>query len=233
MKLVITCEHGGREIPKSYQYLFKEAGTVLDTHRGYDPGALDLYTHLARLSNFSQACTISRLLIEVNRSLHHPQLFSEFTAELPLAEKKKIIDNYYLPYRGKIEKQILNIISGGERVVHISVHSFTPVLNGDVRAADIGILYDPARIEEKEIAKDFKSVLLEQLPQTRVRFNYPYLGKADGFTTSLRNKFPKNYSGIELEVNQKFSNANKMDKKIREILYSCISDLKKSSSSKQ
>lgn len=33
--------------------------------------------------------------------------------------------------------------------------------------------------------------------------NYPYLGKSDGFTTSLRKQFPFQYIGIELEINQK------------------------------
>ena len=33
--------------------------------------------------------------------------------------------------------------------------------------------------------------------------NYPYLGKADGFTTSLRQEFQERYIGIELELNQK------------------------------
>lgn len=34
--------------------------------------------------------------------------------------------------------------------------------------------------------------------------NYPYRGRADGFTTQLRKRFPiKAYAGVELEVNQK------------------------------
>ncbi|MEQ8534983.1 MAG: hypothetical protein RIB86_24225, partial [Imperialibacter sp.] len=38
-----------------------------------------------------------------------------------------------------------------------------------------------------------------------VKFNEPYLGKSDGFTTFLRKEFDdSSYAGIELEVNQKF-----------------------------
>ncbi len=38
----------------------------------------------------------------------------------------------------------------------------------------------------------------------KIRRNYPYLGKADGFTTYLRRRFlPCDYAGIELEVNQR------------------------------
>jgi hypothetical protein len=35
--------------------------------------------------------------------------------------------------------------------------------------------------------------------------NYPYQGKADGFTTTLRRQWPgDSYVGIEIEVNQKW-----------------------------
>lgn len=51
-----------------------------------------------------------------------------------------------------------------------------------------------------------------------VRFNYPYLGKADGFTTHLRKKFKDNYIGIELEVNQKFAKNNQMDAYLKQML---------------
>ncbi|MFI4875804.1 MAG: N-formylglutamate amidohydrolase, partial [Blastopirellula sp. JB062] len=46
--------------------------------------------------------------------------------------------------------------------------------------------------------------LLALNPDFRIRFNYPYLGKADGLTTSLRKKLTGDrYVGIELEVNQR------------------------------
>jgi hypothetical protein len=45
---------------------------------------------------------------------------------------------------------------------------------------------------------------LEALRELRVRRNYPYLGKADGFTTYLRRHFPVDrYAGVEFEVNPK------------------------------
>ena len=90
MKLVITCEHGGNFVPKKYQPLFKKQETVLQTHRGFDPGTLDLFQFLKPLSHFSIFSDTSRLLIELNRSLHHKDLFSEFSKTLSEAEKKTI-----------------------------------------------------------------------------------------------------------------------------------------------
>ena len=90
-------------------------------------------------------------------------------------------------------------------MLHLSIHSFTPTLNGENRNAEIGILYDPKQAEEKSFAATWKEQLQLNLPEYNVRFNYPYLGTADGFTTYLRKKFPINYSGLELEINNKLS----------------------------
>jgi predicted N-formylglutamate amidohydrolase len=203
LKFILTCEHGGNEIPPKYLPLFRPAGELLDSHRGYDPGALQLYNELRELAVYSKHQTISRLLVELNRSLHHPQLFSEFTKKLPSEEKKEILEKFYLPYRIEVEEQIGKLIASGEDVVHLSIHSFTPRLHETERNADVGLLYDPSRKWEKELCREIKKLLLKEEPLLTVRFNYPYLGTADGLTTYLRKKFPKHYAGIEIEVNQR------------------------------
>ncbi len=95
-----------------------------------------------------------------------------------------------------------SVIDSGEIILHLSVHSFTPILEGKKRKTAIGLLYDPARIAEKNFCKEIKNELHKQLPEIKIRFNYPYLGKADGFTTYLRKRFPEHYLGVEIEVNQ-------------------------------
>ena len=42
-KYFLSCEHGGNHIPTAYQPLFKGAEEVLASHRGWDPGALELF----------------------------------------------------------------------------------------------------------------------------------------------------------------------------------------------
>ena len=39
---LITCEHGGNRIPPRYRDLFAGCEALLQSHRGYDPGALTL-----------------------------------------------------------------------------------------------------------------------------------------------------------------------------------------------
>ena len=222
MKLILTCEHAGNSIPRKFSHLFTNAEEQLNAHRGYDPGALDLFNELKELADFVIFQTESRLLVELNRSLHHRQLFSGFTRQLPKPSKNAILEEFYFPYREEVEQQIFHRIRAGETVLHLSVHSFTPVLDGQERKTDIGLLFAPTRRKEKEFCLGFKNAIFEQDPGLRLRFNYPYRGTADGFTTFLRKKFHSNYLGIELEVNQKFVMNNKMDSRPKKVIFQAL-----------
>ena len=206
LKLVLTCEHASARVPARYRAVAERAGPVLRTHRGYDPGALDLARHLARhLEAPLFVGTASRLLVELNRSLHHPQLWSEFSAPLTPAQKQAVLRDYYYPYRKSVETCIRREIQRGRRVLHLSIHSFAPIWQGRKRPADIGLLYDPRRPLEAAACAAWKRVLGRQAPDLRVRRNYPYLGRVDGLVTFLRQRFRfQDYVGIELEVNQSF-----------------------------
>lgn len=202
--LLISCEHYSNEVPAGLEFLFKGNTAVLHTHRAYDIGAAGMFDALKSLASFSHKADRSRLLIELNRSLHHPKVFSEFTKHISEKEKETLLA-YYLSYRSRVKKAIEKEIEKGNKVLHIGVHSFTPVLNGIKRKADIGLLYDPARKWEKSFSVAWKQQLIKENESLKIRFNYPYLGKADGFTTSLRKEFnAAQYAGIELEVNQAF-----------------------------
>ncbi|WP_341221014.1 N-formylglutamate amidohydrolase [Polaribacter atrinae] len=224
MKLVITCEHGGNEIPEKFHILFSDK-EILNTHRGYDLGALDVFNTLKHLAIYTNYSTTSRLFIELNRSLWHKNLFSDFTKKLSDLEKKDIIKTYYNIYRKSVENEIETLITNQNTVVHLSIHSFTPILNDSVRNCDIGLLYDSSNQQEKKIALQLKEALHRINPKWHVRFNYPYLGKADGFTTYLRKHFKENYIGIEIEINQKFSKNNIMNFQLKEDLHKAIASL--------
>ena len=208
--LIITCEHAGNVVPDDYKYLFEYQEHVLNSHRGYDVGALNLTMFVTRQIQVPVFIyPFTRLLIEVNRSVENKKLFSEFTNKLPCNEKELLINNYYLPYRNNIQRQLENaaaMLTGSNFVLHISVHTFTPVLDGERRTADIGILYDPASSIEHRVAALLKKQINDHDKKWIVRRNYPYLGKSDGFTTYLRKVFgTEKYCGIELEVNQKYA----------------------------
>lgn len=147
--------------------------------------------------------TVSRLLVDLNRSIGHPRLFSAATRGLPAKLRSQIVEQHYRPYRDQVEHLVARAVARGRRVIHISSHSFTPQLNGQVRYADVGLLYHPARPGETELCARWKASLAGLAPELRVRRNYPYAGKGDGLTSHLRLRFPPGaYVGIELEINQ-------------------------------
>lgn len=202
--LLFTCEHGGNQIPARYKNIFRGEDKLLATHRGYDIGALPVAKALAKDMGvplfFS---TTSRLVVDLNRSIGHKTAFSEITAPLLPSEKDHITAKYYAPYRQSVTEWLQTAIKSKKRVLHLSIHSFTPVLKGEVRNAEIGILYDPKRPLELGFAHDLHRQLVGMQDLYRVRKNYPYLGYADGFQTSLRKIFgARVYAGLEIEMNQ-------------------------------
>lgn len=206
LRLLLTCEHGGNQIPEQYSDLFKNQEALLTTHQGYDLGALELFRELELLADKAFYSETSRLLVELNRSQRHAKLFSDVTRGLDDKEKATILKEHYFPYREQVEHLIHDFVMAERHVLHVSVHSFTPELDGEVREADIGLLYDPKRKLEQAFCRHWKQELQNADNTLLVRFNYPYLGISDGFPTYLRRKFTdEQYGGIELEVNQKFA----------------------------
>lgn len=202
---LITCEHGGNRIPRQYRTLFDGHESLLSTHRAYDVGALRMARDLSSALHAPLcASTINRLLIDLNRSSTHPHLYSEITRAAPVAIRQELSQRYHEGYRNTVQRWIEQSIVNGHRAIHVSCHSFTPELNGRRRDADIGLLYDPARPAEASLCRDWRHAINAQMPALKIRMNYPYSGKSDGLTTSLRRHFaPELYLGIELEINQR------------------------------
>ncbi len=202
--VLLTCEHATNHVPREYRHLFRSASAVLASHRGWDPGAREMADALCRESGARLISgRVSRLLVELNRSPGHRELWSEFTGSLSAAEKSAILATHYQPYRALVHHRIGRHLVAGETVLHFSVHSFTPVFEGRIRDCDVGLLFDPSRPLECRSARELRAWLGLAIPGIRVRMNQPYHGTDDGCTTWLRQRFPADrYSGIEIEFNQ-------------------------------
>jgi len=222
MKCIISCEHASNKVPQRFAPLFSGKEKVLASHQAYDLGAAPMARRLAKRFQASiYLGSVTRLLIDLNRSpSNRKTLFTPYSRELQQSDREVLLCKYYLPFRESVEREVGSLAAKGKPLLHISMHSFSPVKGGKVRQADIGFLYDPARGNEKIICGYLAALLQEEIPSLRVRRNYPYQGKTDGFTSFMRRKHPvKLYAGIEVEVNQALlSQGNKEKKKVEEVL---------------
>ena len=207
LRLLVTCEHASNAVPALFLNLFSSpsAQAALASHRGWDPGAADAARAFSRRSRapcLLGSCT--RLLVDLNRSPSGPGLWSPFSRHLPPAKKSAVVRSFHLPFRVAARDAIDRMLSASRGpAFHLSVHSFVPELDGLVRDAEIGLLYDPLRPLEALWADAWESALRRFAPSWRVRRNFPYLGVDDGHAADLRARLaPDRYSGLELEINQ-------------------------------
>lgn len=202
-QLILSCEHASNRLPAAWSASLQDLD-ALDSHRGWDAGAAQLARYLSRqLQAPLQLGRFTRLLVDLNRSPTHPRLHGPGIRELEAARRGAILQRYYWPYREAVTARIADTLTRRIPVLHVSVHSFTPVLDGDTRRAEIGLLYDPARRIERQLCRDWQALLKSAAPQWRIRRNYPYTGVQDGFIPALRKQFADpGYAGVELEVNQ-------------------------------
>jgi predicted N-formylglutamate amidohydrolase len=157
--------------------------------------ALDAPLHLS---------TQTRLLVDLNRSAHNPAVFSERTRVLPRPQRMELLEAHHTPHRGRVDEAVRGLSGRGSTVVHLAVHTFTPVLDGKVRGADVALLYDPARARERTLCRLWVGALKRRFPDLSVRRNQPYRGDSDGLTTWLRSRHSEeDYVGVEIEVNQR------------------------------
>jgi predicted N-formylglutamate amidohydrolase len=190
-------------VPEEYRGLFEGQSALLASHRGWDPGAGDLAIRLARVWKAPLvAATVTRLLVDPNRSAHNPRVFSEFVRSLPARERERLLERFHAPHRNEVAARVAEAIAKGDRVLHLSVHSFTPVWEGRERGIDLALLYDPARASEREFSVCWARALATESGRA-VRRNAPYRGRSDGLTTTLRGRHgPDDYLGVEIEVSQ-------------------------------
>ncbi len=218
-QLVVTCEHASCFVPERYTQLFEGREELLRSHRGWDPGALELAQLIAReLDAPLIAGGITRLLVDLNRSLHDDGLHSELARSLPASAREDLLRRFYRSHRAAVLEALEARLVRNGAVLHVGVHSFTPSWEGALREVELGLLFDPERPREQELCDLWRDELESRLPGCRVRHNEPYLGTSDGLTTSLRGRLPEDrYLGIELELSQGWLGSPDLGRRERDI----------------
>lgn len=202
---VVTCEHATHAVPAAWRTALAGARDVIRTHRGWDPGALPFAEALAKaLAAPLHAGTVSRLVVDLNRSPHNPRRFSAWTRALNATERARLDREIHAPHLQRVLAACERAGTSGAAIVHVAVHSFDPTLAPDRDGVDIGVLYDPARMRERAIGPGWAHAM--SAAGLTTRRNFPYRGAADGLTTWLRRHFAQaRYAGLELELSQAWS----------------------------
>ena len=144
---LMVCDHAGRRIPRAFAALGL-GQAELDRHIAWDIGAADLARKLAEMTGaelYMQA--YSRLVVDCNRSPDDPAIAPEMSdgAAIPgnqgltgdaLAARLEAI---HAPYHAAIAAALDR--RGAARTVLVSIHSFTPEMNGVARPWHVGVLH--------------------------------------------------------------------------------------------
>jgi predicted N-formylglutamate amidohydrolase len=185
--IFLVCEHAGRLIPKSLESLGLP-DHELERHISYDIGAEPVARRLAgRLDAPLVLQRYSRLVYDCNRPPDSPSAIPEVSeltripANLGLTEvqRQARINAIYQPFHRKVERLIDRRLGLGQRVIFVTIHSFTPVFKTIPRTMHIGLLFDQDRR-----FTDIVGSLLKNVEMFDVRYNEPY-GPADGVCHTL------------------------------------------------
>jgi len=150
-----------------------------EQHWAYDIGADLMTLDLTRaFQSTAVLATFSRLLIDPNRPLDSDTLIRTTCDNKQVAlncwiteeDLDNRISNYYTPYR----KALKQMLEKNQTKLHISIHSFTPVYEGNKRSVEIGVLHTSKNEEDVETVKKVHNALKEEGFDTR--FNDPYEG---------------------------------------------------------
>ncbi|NIA27068.1 MAG: N-formylglutamate amidohydrolase [Desulfobulbaceae bacterium] len=148
--ILLVCDHASCRIPE----VLGDMGLdpfARRCHLAIDIGAGNLVARLAdSLGVTAVIAQYSRLVVDCNRQLMDPGAFLEYgdgilvpgNRNLKQADKDARADAIYWPYHEAIDKQIQRLRALGPPPAFISIHSFTPVLNGISRAVEMGVLWD-------------------------------------------------------------------------------------------
>lgn len=179
--VIFVCEHASPFIPARFNDL-GIAPAAKQSHIAWDPGAMAVARAMAdNLGAVLVASKVSRLVYDCNRppvAADAMPIRSEAfdvpgNVGLTQAAKDARVAQFYTPFKDTLAHEIAQR-SGP---VIVTIHSFTPIYNGQARDVEIGVLHDgDSRLAD---------AILDVADTFDVRRNAPY-GPEDGVTHTLK-----------------------------------------------
>jgi len=148
--VLVTCDHASRRVPRSLRDLGLAAES-LKLHIGWDIGAADVSRGLAGgLDAPAILAGYSRLVIDCNRDLDDPTSMPAVSDGVPVPGNKDLspaakahrAEALFKPYHAALETALDRFAARSVHPAVLSIHSFTPAMNGLARPWHIGILWD-------------------------------------------------------------------------------------------
>lgn len=180
LPILLVCDHASCRLPISLGDMGLDP-FARRCHLAVDIGAGALTEQIANgLGVTAVLAQFSRLVVDCNRELLDPGAFLEFgdgilvpgNRNLGKVQKAARAEAIYWPYHHAIDEQIKRLKTLGPPPALISVHSFTPVLNGESRPWQVGVLWDLDRRLSDIFIEEFRLAGFE------TGDNEPYSGKA-------------------------------------------------------
>ena len=202
---VIICDHGGDAIPAKLDGLGLDAAQRA-RHIAWDIGASAVAQHLAHLLDaVAVLSSYSRLVIDLNRPPDDLTSIREISdgvlvpgnRNLSAADAEQRIKAVFEPYHDAVAAAISRARTRVKAPVLVSVHSFTPVMNGAERPWQIGVLFGP----DRRIANRLIDAL-SRSADICVGENEPYSGYDLFGHTVETHAMPYGYPNALLEIRQ-------------------------------
>ncbi|MFM9843297.1 MAG: N-formylglutamate amidohydrolase [Dongiaceae bacterium] len=193
-RVVLIADHAGRAIPRALGTLGL-GPAELARHIAWDIGIADVTRRLARdLDAPAILGGYSRLVIDYNRALANPTSIaqeSDGTAVpgnrgLSAADRRRRAEELHAPYHAAVAHMLEARRRSGLPLALVSMHSFTPVMNGFERPWHVGVLWkhDPR----------LPVPLMDRLraePEICVGDNEPYSGRDEqGYSIVVHGEQP-------------------------------------------
>ena len=202
--LVVVCDHASNRVPAELAGLGLDAA-LLERHIGWDIGAGALARRLADLLDAPAVlAAFSRLVIDPNRALDHPQSIPPESDGVPVpgnqgldgAARAHRAARYFDAYHGAIEARISAALEVGVPAL-LSIHSFTPVMNGSARPWHAAVLHD----DELRLAAPVLDAF-RRYPDLVVGDNVPYTGTSELTYTVPHHASRRGLPNVVIEVRQ-------------------------------
>lgn len=176
--VLLICDHASRAVPRRLDRLGLDEASLL-RHIGWDIGAAEVTRRLAALLDAPAVLAgYSRLVIDCNRATDDASAMPEVSDGIRVpgnrglspAARLQRIAACFTTYHDAIAAQLARFAGRGVAPVVLSIHSFTPRMNGFARPWHVGVLWD----KDPRLAVPLISRLAAADPARIVGDNQPY-----------------------------------------------------------